>query len=51
MNGVRASLSELRALVRVFAEEPTSHQVVVCPPATLIGEAVRDALNQRKVMA
>ena len=41
MNGVRASLTELRALVRVFAEESTPHQVVVCPPATLISEAVR----------
>jgi triosephosphate isomerase len=47
MNGVRASLAELRALARVFGEDPVPHHIVVCPPATLIGEAVRAVEGSR----
>lgn len=43
MNGVRASLAEIRALGRALADEPTTAHVLVCPPATLIAEAVKAA--------
>src|SRR4029077_9215311 len=43
MNGLRASLAEIRALKRGLAEEPTQGHVLVCPPATLIVEAVKAA--------
>jgi triosephosphate isomerase len=41
MNGLRASLGELRALSRALADEPVTNDVLVCPPATLVAEAVR----------
>lgn len=47
MNGVRSSLAELRALARGLGDEPSPHQVLVCPPATLIAEAVRAAEESR----
>jgi triosephosphate isomerase len=47
MNGLRSSLAELRALARSLADEPVGHEVLVCPPATLIVEAVRAAEGSR----
>lgn len=47
MNGLRASLAELRALARALSEEPSLHQILICPPSTLIGEAVRAAEGTR----
>ncbi len=41
MNGLRTSLAELRALSRALSDEPSPHQVLVCPPATLICEAAK----------
>ena len=43
MNGLKASLGEIRALGRAFADEAPFGDVLICPPATLIGEAVRAA--------
>jgi len=43
MNGLRASLGEIRALGRALADEPSTAHVLVCPPATLIAEAVKAA--------
>src|SRR5262245_14742776 len=43
MNGLKASLGEIRALARAFADEPPPGDVLICPPATLISEAVRAA--------
>jgi triosephosphate isomerase len=36
MNGLRASESELQALLRDLTEAPAAADVVVCPPATLL---------------
>jgi triosephosphate isomerase (TIM) len=47
MNGLRSSLAELRALSRAIADEPAAHDVLLCPPATLIAEAVRAAEGSR----
>jgi triosephosphate isomerase len=41
MNGSKASLGEIRALGRAFADEAPPGDVLICPPATLIGEALR----------
>src|SRR6267142_330292 len=43
MHGLKASLGEIRALGRALADEPTQGHVLVCPPATLIVEAVKAA--------
>ena len=43
MHGLKASLAEIRALGRALADEPTPGHVLVCPPATLIVEAVKAA--------
>jgi triosephosphate isomerase len=43
MNGLRASLAEIRALKRGLADEGPPGDVLVCPPATLIAEAVKAA--------
>ena len=43
MNGLKATLGEIRALGLAFADEPPSGDVLICPPATLIAEAVRTA--------
>jgi len=43
MNGLKASLGEIRAMGRAFADDPPTGDVLICPPATLIGEAVRAA--------
>ena len=43
MNGLKASLGEIRALGRAFGDEAPPGDVLICPPATLIGEAVRAA--------
>jgi triosephosphate isomerase len=43
MNGLRNSLGEIRALKRGLADEPARGDVLVCPPATLIADAVRAA--------
>jgi triosephosphate isomerase len=47
MNGLRSSLAELRALVRACADESSGHQILVCPPATLVAEAVRAVEGSR----
>ena len=41
MNGLRASLAEIRALRRALADEPTRGDVLVCPPFTLVAEAAK----------
>ncbi|MEA2824667.1 MAG: triosephosphate isomerase [Alphaproteobacteria bacterium] len=41
MNGLRASLAEIRALNRGLAETPPRADILVCPPATLIAEAAK----------
>jgi triosephosphate isomerase (TIM) len=41
MNGLKGALAEIRALGRAFADEAPPGDVLICPPATLIGEAVR----------
>ena len=43
MNGLKTSLGEIRAMARAFADDPPTGDVLICPPATLIGEAVRAA--------
>src|SRR5688500_6427385 len=43
MNGLRASLGEIRALGRALADHPAPADVLVCPPASLVAEAARDA--------
>lgn len=43
MNGLKAALGEIRALGRAFADEPPAGDVLICPPATLIGEAAKAA--------
>jgi triosephosphate isomerase (TIM) len=43
MNGLKAALGEIRALGRAFADSVPHGDVLICPPATLIGEAVRAA--------
>jgi triosephosphate isomerase len=39
MNGLAASLAELAALKEALAKQPSSCDVLVCPPATLIAQA------------
>lgn len=41
MNGLRASLAEIRALNRGLAETPPRAGILVCPPATLIAQAAK----------
>lgn len=41
MHGLRAALSEIRALNRAFAQAPLPGTILVCPPSTLIAEAVK----------
>src|ERR1051326_8038431 len=43
MNGLKTALAEIRALKRGLADEPGRSDVLVCPPATLIMEAVKAA--------
>src|SRR5882724_6255126 len=43
MHGLRTALSEIRTLVRVFAQTPPPGSILICPPATLIAEAVKAA--------
>jgi triosephosphate isomerase (TIM) len=43
MHGLKSSLAEIRALGRALSDDPSGCQVVVCPPATLIAEAVKAA--------
>ena len=40
MNGVKASLAEIRALKRSVGAKPAA-DIVICPPATLIAEAAK----------
>lgn len=40
MNGVRASLAEIRALKRSVGAKPQA-DIVICPPATLVAEAAK----------
>jgi triosephosphate isomerase len=46
MNGLRAALAEIRALGRGLADV-SGGEVLICPPATLISEAVRAAEGTR----
>src|SRR5215467_13980091 len=41
MHGLRASLAEIRALARALSDDPCACRVLVCPPATLIAEALK----------
>ena len=43
MNGLHTALAEIRALTRAFVKDPVSAGLVICPPATLIAEAVAAA--------
>jgi len=43
MNGLKASLGEIRALGRALADTPIAADVLICPPATLIAEAAKAA--------
>src|SRR5262245_27898013 len=47
MNGVRASLGEIRALAKALDDEPPFGDVLICPPATLITEAAQAAAGSR----
>ena len=41
MNGLRASLAEIRALKRSIANSRPPVDILICPPATLIAEAAK----------
>jgi len=43
MNGLKASLAEIRTLKRGLADEGAHRDILVCPPATLIADAVKAA--------
>lgn len=43
MNGLKTVLAEIRALKRGLADEHSRGDVLVCPPATLIADAVKAA--------
>jgi len=43
MNGLKSALGEIRAATRVLADEPAPCDVLICPPATIVAEAVRAA--------
>ena len=43
MNGLRAGLAEIRALTRAFVKDHPPASLLICPPATLIAEAVEAA--------
>ena len=43
MNGLRASLAEIRTLTRGLSETPPRADILICPPATLIAEAAKAA--------
>ena len=43
MNGLRASMAEIRALNRGLAETPPRCDILICPPATLIVDAAKAA--------
>jgi triosephosphate isomerase len=43
MNGLHAALGEIRALNRMFGQTPPSAQLLICPPATLIALAAKEA--------
>ena len=43
MNGVHGALAEIRALNRAYANAPPPADLLICPPATLIAEAVKVA--------
>src|SRR5882672_8057807 len=43
MNGLRASLAEIRALNRGLADTPPRGDILICPPASLIAEAAKAA--------
>jgi triosephosphate isomerase len=45
MNGLKASLGEIRALARALADDPIPAEFLVCPPTTLIAEAAKAALG------
>jgi triosephosphate isomerase len=47
MYGLRGALAEIRALGRATADDPPPCDIVICPPATLIAEAVRAAEGTR----
>ncbi len=47
MNGLHAGLGEIRAVSRALDGEPAAADVLICPPATLIADAVRAAEGGR----
>src|ERR1700761_2321483 len=46
MNGTSASLAEIEAVAKMVAEKPPGCDVLICPPATLIAQAVAQAKNR-----
>ena len=43
MNGLHTALGEIRALNRVFGAAPPPAMLLICPPATLIAQATKEA--------
>jgi triosephosphate isomerase len=43
MNGLKAAIAEIRALNRAFAQGQPQGTILICPPSTLITEAVKAA--------
>jgi triosephosphate isomerase len=43
MNGLKSSLAEIRTLKRALVDAPARADILICPPATLIAEAVKAA--------
>jgi triosephosphate isomerase len=45
MNGLKASLAEIRALKRSIAGRKPAADIMICPPATLVAEAAKTVEN------
>jgi triosephosphate isomerase len=43
MNGLHAALAEIRALNRVFGKSAPPADILICPPATLVAAAAKEA--------
>lgn len=43
MNGLKGSIAEIRSLKRALSEQAPRGDILICPPATLIAEAVKAA--------
>lgn len=51
MNGTKASLPEVEAVAAMVASDPPACEVLICPPATLIGPAVAQAKGRLPIGA